>query len=102
MTDRPIIDRLLGPDEPELGCDECFAYLDRYVEAEAAGEAALEDCPACVSPEACAVLSRDAGASQGLPGVRGGVREPEGPAGGILSARAEAPPARRHLRPGGR
>jgi hypothetical protein len=54
MTDRPTIDRLLGPDEPELGCDECFEYLDRYVEAEAAGEAALRDCPACVSPEACA------------------------------------------------
>jgi hypothetical protein len=54
MSDRPIADRLLGPEGPELGCDECFEYLDRYVEAEAAGDTALGDCPACVSPEACA------------------------------------------------
>jgi hypothetical protein len=54
MSDRPIAERLLGPDEPELGCDECFEYLDRYVEAEAAGEPALDGCPACVAPDACA------------------------------------------------
>lgn len=28
---------MLGPEEPELGCDECFAQLDRFVELEAAG-----------------------------------------------------------------
>jgi hypothetical protein len=49
--------RLLGPDGPELGCDECFTHLDRYVELELAGddtEAAvpgmaehLIGCPAC-------------------------------------------------------
>jgi hypothetical protein len=49
--------RLLGPNGPELGCDECFAELDRYVELEAAGadadavvpglRAHLEGCPAC-------------------------------------------------------
>jgi hypothetical protein len=49
--------RLLGPSEPELGCDECFAELDRYVEAELAGADAdalvpglqehLAGCPAC-------------------------------------------------------
>ena len=49
--------RLLGPAGPELGCDECFAELDRYVELEAAGadadaavpglRAHLEGCPAC-------------------------------------------------------
>jgi hypothetical protein len=54
MSDRPIAERLLGPDGPELGCDECFEYLDRYVEAEAAGVSALDGCPRCVSPEACA------------------------------------------------
>jgi hypothetical protein len=32
-----LIDGLLGPEEPELGCDECFAELDRYVELERAG-----------------------------------------------------------------
>ena len=54
MTDRPIVDRLLGPEEPELGCDECFEYLDSYVEAEVLGETAFERCPTCVSPDACA------------------------------------------------
>jgi hypothetical protein len=49
--------RLLGPSEPELGCDECFAGLDSYVEAELAGadavalvpglRAHLAGCPAC-------------------------------------------------------
>jgi hypothetical protein len=48
---------LLGPAGPELGCDECFEQLDRYVELELAGaEAAdlipgmrahLEGCAAC-------------------------------------------------------
>ena len=32
-----LIDRLLGPEEPEVGCEECFAELDRYVELELAG-----------------------------------------------------------------
>jgi hypothetical protein len=61
MTDRPelkqALRRLLGPGEREVGCDECFAELDRYVELELAGEDAdravpglrahLEGCPAC-------------------------------------------------------
>ena len=61
MTDQPHLERvlgpLLGPDEPELGCDECFAELDRYVELELAGadadeavpglRAHLDGCPAC-------------------------------------------------------
>jgi hypothetical protein len=52
-----VLERLLGPGEPELGCDECFAELDRYVELELAGEDAdaaipglrahLAGCPAC-------------------------------------------------------
>jgi hypothetical protein len=41
MSERPELKqalvRLLGPPEPELGCDECFAELDRYVEFELAG-----------------------------------------------------------------
>jgi hypothetical protein len=51
------LERLLGSAEPELGCDECFAELDRYVELELAGEDAdtaipglrahLAGCPAC-------------------------------------------------------
>jgi hypothetical protein len=49
--------RLLGPGRPELGCDECFAVLDRYVDLEVAGADAdaaipgmrehLLGCPAC-------------------------------------------------------
>jgi len=61
MTKRPdlgeALDRLLGPAEPEVGCDECFDQLDRYVELELAGRDAdaalpglrahLAGCPAC-------------------------------------------------------
>jgi hypothetical protein len=53
----PTVLRLLGTDEPELDCDECFAQLDRYVELELAGAPAdvlaprlrahLVGCPAC-------------------------------------------------------
>jgi hypothetical protein len=53
----PIVLRLLGSDEPELDCNECFAKLDRYVELELAGAPAdvhvpglrahLVGCPAC-------------------------------------------------------
>jgi hypothetical protein len=32
-----LVDGLLGPGAPELGCDACFAELDRYVELELAG-----------------------------------------------------------------
>ena len=60
MTGRdldPTLLRLLGSGEPEIGCDECFARLDRYVELELAGASAdahvaglrahLVGCPAC-------------------------------------------------------
>jgi hypothetical protein len=49
--------RLLGPQGPELSCEECFAELDRYVELELRetdGDASipgmrehLEGCSAC-------------------------------------------------------
>ena len=54
---RQALGRLLGTNEPEVGCDECFALLDQYVDLELAGEdpdatipglrAHLEGCPAC-------------------------------------------------------
>jgi hypothetical protein len=60
MTDRDadrILQRVLGPAEPELTCEECFAELDRFVETELAGRDAdaavpgmsahLRGCPAC-------------------------------------------------------
>jgi hypothetical protein len=61
VTERPdlkeTLGRLLGPAEPEVGCDDCFDRLDRYVELELAGSdvdaalpglrAHLQGCPAC-------------------------------------------------------
>ena len=61
MTRRPELERtlarLLGPAEPEVGCDTCFQEVDRYVELELAGadadaavpglRAHLDGCPAC-------------------------------------------------------
>jgi len=32
--DRELMKALLGPDGPELTCEECFDNLDRYVELE--------------------------------------------------------------------
>ena len=52
-----VLKGLLGPSGPELTCEECFEYLDVYVEHELAGENAeqsvpgmrahLHGCPAC-------------------------------------------------------
>jgi hypothetical protein len=49
--------RIIGPPGPEVGCEQCFEELDRYVELSLAGEAAdaripgmrahLDGCPAC-------------------------------------------------------
>jgi hypothetical protein len=54
---KQTIRRVLGPAEPEVGCDTCFEELDRYVELEVAGRDAdaaipglrahLDGCPAC-------------------------------------------------------
>jgi hypothetical protein len=52
-----MLHSLLGPDGPEIGCDECFERLDEYVELELRGDDAessvpgmlahLHGCPAC-------------------------------------------------------
>jgi hypothetical protein len=61
MSEREIttaaLRALLGPDGPELSCEECFEMLDTYVEADLAREdpelavpgmrAHLLGCPAC-------------------------------------------------------
>jgi predicted anti-sigma-YlaC factor YlaD len=54
---RQTLGHLLGPAEPEVGCDVCFQELDRYVELELTGadadaavpglRAHLAGCPAC-------------------------------------------------------
>jgi anti-sigma factor RsiW len=58
-TETELVGRLLGPEGPELTCEQCFEHLDRYVDVEAsadetAAEAAvpgmrahLDGCPAC-------------------------------------------------------
>jgi hypothetical protein len=60
MTDKPhdnLIERLLGPAQPEILCDECFEKIDEYVDLELAGanpdtaipgmRPHLDGCPAC-------------------------------------------------------
>ncbi len=61
MKERPdlkqALGRVLGSSGPDVGCDECFARLDEYVEIELAGRdpdatipglrAHLAGCPAC-------------------------------------------------------
>jgi len=57
MKRNDLLGRVLGPGEPELTCEQCFAELDRYVELVVAGEDAdgrvpgmhahLDGCPAC-------------------------------------------------------
>lgn len=39
------LERLLGPEEPELSCEECFELLDRYVELQLAGADASAEMP---------------------------------------------------------
>ena len=56
-TKNDLVSRLIGPEGAEIGCDECFEVLDRYVDLEVAGKDAdaavpalrahLEGCPAC-------------------------------------------------------
>jgi hypothetical protein len=51
------LEGMLGPTQSEIGCDECFDELDRYVELQVAGRDAdtalpgfrehLAGCPAC-------------------------------------------------------
>jgi predicted anti-sigma-YlaC factor YlaD len=52
-----VLRALLGPAEPEVGCDACFDEIDRYVDLELHGQDAdaavpglrahLDGCPAC-------------------------------------------------------
>jgi len=54
---RDLLERLLGPREHEVGCDECFELIDEYVELELSGvdaaarlpgvRAHFDGCPAC-------------------------------------------------------
>ena len=73
-----LLRRLLGPDEPELTCEQCFDELDRYVEVELGQGAAsadelipgmrahLEGCQACDEEHRSlrALVRADAAATQ--------------------------------------
>jgi anti-sigma factor RsiW len=73
-----LLRRLLGPDEPELTCEQCFDELDRYVEVELGQGAAsadelipgmrahLEGCEACDEEHRSlrALVRADAAATQ--------------------------------------
>jgi hypothetical protein len=71
--DADLLRALLGPEGPELSCEECFEALDRYVELEVAGadadeaipgmHAHLEGCPACREDHA-SLMSLVSGSSQ--------------------------------------
>jgi hypothetical protein len=79
-SDHGLLRRLLGPRGPELGCEECFAELDRYVELELRGADAdaripgmrehLEGCSACAEDHRSlrALVERDGGSPAPLPG----------------------------------
>ena len=72
-----LVDRLLGPSEAELTCEECFEQLDRHVELTLAGadadaavpgmRAHLEGCPACKEDHESllALVAADAGDEAG-------------------------------------
>ena len=55
--EKEVVERLLGPAEDRIGCEECFERLDAYVELELKGadadalvpgmRAHLVGCPAC-------------------------------------------------------
>jgi len=62
-----LLEKVLGPQRPELTCKQCFQELDRYVELETQGKADeqsaadqavpgmrahLEGCPACAEDHA--------------------------------------------------
>jgi hypothetical protein len=79
-SDQGLLRRLLGPQGPELTCEECFAELDRYVELELQGADAdaripgmrehLEGCSACAEDHGSllALVETEAGAPQPRPG----------------------------------
>ena len=79
-SDHSLLRRLLGPQGPELSCEECFAELDRYVELELHGADAdarvpgmrehLEGCSACAEDYRSlrALIETEIGLSEPTPG----------------------------------
>ncbi|HWQ22792.1 MAG TPA: hypothetical protein VNK94_01650 [Gaiellaceae bacterium] len=48
-----LLRRLLGPDRPELTCEQCFAHLPAYVELHVVPDTQFERCPTCMTPAEC-------------------------------------------------
>jgi hypothetical protein len=79
-SDDALLGGLLGPQGPELSCEECFAELDRYVELELRGADAdaripgmrehLEGCSACAEDHQSlrALVETEIGAPERRPG----------------------------------
>lgn len=79
-NDHGLLRRLLGPQGPELSCEECFAQLDRYVELELRGADAdarvpgmrehLEGCSACAEDHRSlrALVETEIGSPEPRPG----------------------------------
>jgi hypothetical protein len=79
-SDDSMLWRLLGPQGPELSCEECFAELDRYVELELRDADAdaripgmrehLEGCSACAEDHRSlrALVETEIGSPETLPG----------------------------------
>lgn len=93
MTKPPILDRLLGPEHPELGCDECFDNLDRYVEQELRGDDVLALCALCVSPSDCTRTRHCLGMRAHLEGCPACAEEYASLRDLLERGGAEAPPA---------
>lgn len=57
---RLALRRLLGPEGPELTCEQCFELLDEYVELELAGSPAEEHIPGMRAHlEGCSACSEE-------------------------------------------
>jgi hypothetical protein len=80
--DDRLLRALLGPDGPELSCEQCFEELDHYVELELKGadadgaipgmRAHLEGCPACHDDHASLKSFVEASRSHGPERLEGG------------------------------
>jgi hypothetical protein len=68
-----LVGRLLGPEGPELSCDQCFAELDRYVELELAGDDAEAAIPGMRAHfQGCSACAEDHESLRALLGERAG------------------------------
>jgi hypothetical protein len=92
MTKPPIVDHLLGPEHPELACNECFDNLDRYVEQELRRGDDFTLCSVCVSPNDCRRARHCLGMRAHLKGCPACAEEYASLRALVEQGEAEAPP----------